>query len=69
MKIEFSQNIFEKYSNIKFHENPSGGNRVVPLFHMDRRTDRQTDIMNLTATFNNFANAPKILNLKPDFSK
>ena len=30
MKPEFSLHIFEKYSNIKFHENPSGGNRVVP---------------------------------------
>jgi len=28
MKLEFSQQIFEKYSNIKFHENPSSGSRV-----------------------------------------
>jgi len=25
MKIEFSRHILEKYSNIKFHENPSSG--------------------------------------------
>jgi hypothetical protein len=29
MKLEFSLHIFEKRSNIKFHENPSSGNRVV----------------------------------------
>jgi hypothetical protein len=30
MKLEFSGQILEKYSNIKFHENPSNGSRVVP---------------------------------------
>jgi hypothetical protein len=30
MKLEFSGKIFEKYSNIKFHENPSSGSGVVP---------------------------------------
>jgi len=29
MKLEFSQQIFEKYSNIKFQENPSSGSRTV----------------------------------------
>jgi hypothetical protein len=29
MKIEFSLLIFEKYSNIKFPENPTSGSRVV----------------------------------------
>ena len=29
-KHEFSRRIFEKYSNIKFHENPSNGRRAVP---------------------------------------
>jgi len=29
--------IFEKYSNIKFHQNPSSGNRVVPWGRTDRR--------------------------------
>jgi len=32
----FSRQIFEKHSHIKFHENPSSGNRVVPC----RQTDR-----------------------------
>jgi hypothetical protein len=30
MKRQFSQQIFEKYSNIHFNENPSRGSRVVP---------------------------------------
>jgi len=30
MKLEFSQQMFEKASNIKFHENPSSESRVVP---------------------------------------
>jgi len=29
MKLEFSQQIFEKYPNIKFHENPPSGSWVV----------------------------------------
>jgi len=28
-KLEFSTHISEKYANIKFHENPSSGYRVV----------------------------------------
>jgi len=28
MKLEFSCQIFQKYSNFKFHENPSSGSRV-----------------------------------------
>jgi len=30
MKLEISQHIFEKYSNIKFYENTFSGNRVGP---------------------------------------
>jgi hypothetical protein len=29
MKVEFYRRIFEKYPNIKFHENPSSGSGVV----------------------------------------
>jgi hypothetical protein len=36
IRSEFSQQIFEKYSNIKFQENPSRRTEVVP-------TDGQTD--------------------------
>ena len=51
MKLEFSRQIFEKSSNIKFHENPSCGRRVVPC--------GQTYMMNLILAFRNSANAPK----------
>jgi hypothetical protein len=39
MKLEFSRGIFEKFSNIKFHENSPV---IAELFHAYGRTDRQT---------------------------
>ena len=48
-KIEFYLQIFEKYSNTKFHESLSIGNRVVPR--------GQTDMTKLIIAFRNFANA------------
>jgi len=39
MNLELTGYIFEKYSNIKFQENPSSRSRD---FHADRWTDRQT---------------------------
>jgi hypothetical protein len=33
MKFELSRQIFEKVSNIKFHQNPSSGSQVVPDEH------------------------------------
>ena len=30
MKLEFSRQIFEKYSKIKFHEDPPRGTRIIP---------------------------------------
>ena len=50
-----SRQTFEKDSNIKFHENPLNGSRVVPC----GRTDGQTDITKLIVTFSNFANETK----------
>jgi hypothetical protein len=38
MKIEFSRQIFEKFSNTKFHENPLGGRRIIKK----KRTGSQT---------------------------
>jgi len=40
MKLEFSRQVFEKYSNTKFHENPSRESRFV---YADRRTAGRTD--------------------------
>jgi hypothetical protein len=55
MKIEFSRQIFAKHSNIKFHEKPSSGSRVVPCI----RAEGRTDMTKPTVAFRNFANAPK----------
>ena len=54
VKLEyFFLQIFEKYSNTKFHENPSPGSPVVPF----GRTDGQTEKTKLIVAFRNFANA------------
>jgi len=47
MKLEFSLQIFEKYSNIKFHENPSSGSRVVARGLASERTDRHEETENV----------------------
>jgi hypothetical protein len=54
MKFEFSQQILKKYSNIKFHENPSSGSLTM-------WADGQTDILKLIVAFCNLTNAPKKL--------
>jgi hypothetical protein len=52
MKFEFFfRQIFEKVSNVKFHQNPSSGSRVVPC--------EQKDMTKLIVVFRNIANAPK----------
>lgn len=45
-----SRQIFERYSDIKYHENLSCGSVVTPCW----RTDRCTDITNLTVAIRNF---------------
>ena len=52
-KFEFSWQIFEKYSKIEFHENPSIGSRVVPYWQTDRQ-DEANDRF-----FCDFPNVPK----------
>jgi len=57
MKLEFSEQIFEKYKNIEFHEHPSSGNRVV----LCRQTDTTTlilDLRNSDTVPKNCRNAP-----------
>jgi len=51
----FFRQIYEKYPNIKFHENPSSWSRVVPC----RRADWQMDMTKLIVAFRNFSNMPK----------
>jgi hypothetical protein len=55
MKLELSQQTFEKYSNTEFQENPSGGRRAVPCGW----TGGQTDMTKSIVALRNFANAPK----------
>jgi len=55
MKLEFSENVFEKYSNIKFHENPPRRSRVVAW----GQTNGGTDMMKLPVASRNCVNAPK----------
>jgi hypothetical protein len=54
MKLEFSWWILKKYSNIKFHDNPSSGSWVVPC----RWMDGWIDMTKLMATSQNFTNMP-----------
>jgi hypothetical protein len=51
MKLEFSLQIFAKFSDVKFHENPSRGSQVVPC--------RQTNTTKLIVASRNFSNASK----------
>ena len=50
MKTECPLKIFQKYSNIKFHEKSSSGNRLVPC--------GQPDMTKLVVALCNFANEP-----------
>jgi len=56
--MDFNENLIlpQKYSNIKFHENPSSGSRFVP----HGQTGAQIDRTKLIVTFRNFANKPKM---------
>jgi hypothetical protein len=55
-EIRIFSTIFEKYSNVKFRENPSSWSPVVPC---GWAKGRQTDMTKLKVAFRNFANAPK----------
>jgi hypothetical protein len=55
MKVEFSGQIFEKYSNFKYHEHPS----ITSWVFAWGRTNRWTDITKLVVAFRNSAKKPK----------
>ena len=44
IKPKFSQQVFEKYSDTKFHENPSSGIQVVPWGQIDRQKDTHGEV-------------------------
>ena len=58
MQLEFLRQIFEEHSNIKLHENPSVGSRVVPCVGTDGRKYR--NLTKLIVALHNYANAPKV---------
>jgi len=52
MKLEFSRQIFEKFSNMKFiNNNPSSGGSVVPCGRTDERTDGQDEAHSRVSQF------------------
>ena len=53
--LEFSQHMFQKYSDIKFYGNPSRGSTVLPCGSKNRRTVRHYEA---TVAFPSFVNAP-----------
>jgi len=54
IKLPFYGKTFEKYSNIKFHDNPSSGSRFVPC---GRKQDRHGAANSLF--YRNFVNVPR----------
>jgi predicted ferric reductase len=54
---------FEKYLNMKFHENPSSGSQVVRC----GQTDGRTDMTKLAVAFRNFAKQLKNLQIHVAF--
>jgi len=54
MEVEFSRQVLEKFSCIKFYENNFHWEPCCSL-----RTDRRTDMTKSVVAFNNFAKAPK----------
>jgi hypothetical protein len=59
MKLEFSRQMFEKISNIRFYENPLTGSRVVACGRTDWCTDMQTEAKKVIVSSRNFGKAPQ----------
>ena len=62
-KLEFSWQIFEKHSSIRFNENLSSGSRRVACGRTDGQTNGETGTSKPIFAFRNFANAPKHLRI------
>jgi len=60
MKLEFPWQVFEKHSNIKFHENfMKIFMKILPVGTELFRTDRRTGMAKLIFAFRNFVNASR----------
>jgi hypothetical protein len=55
INLEFSRQIFQKYSNMKFHGSPSSVGRAVSC----GKAYKQTDVTKTTTAFSDSANAPQ----------
>jgi hypothetical protein len=64
MALELFRQIFEKYSNIKFHKNPPSGSWVLPWGWTDRRADMTKLILALEILWTRLK-VNKILNTMP----
>ena len=63
MKLEYSRQIFEESSNVKFHQNLSNERRVVPC-------DGQKEITKLIVNFRNFSNcSPRLFPIDKNMYK
>jgi len=51
MKLDSFRHFFEKYSNTKYHENPSSGSRVVPRGRAGGQADRHDEENNSFSQF------------------
>jgi len=58
---EFSWQIFEISSNIKFYVNPSSGSWIVLWGLTDRQMGRQPDMMKLIFTFRKLVSVPEVV--------
>jgi hypothetical protein len=58
MKLKFSGQTFDRYSNIKFHEKPTTGSQIVLCGWTVLRVE-ETDMKKITVTFRNLANVLK----------
>jgi len=54
LELEFSRQILEKHSNIRFHENASSGSRGVPYEGTEKRTGGHTDTEEANSRFSQF---------------